>query len=236
MCHKCRSKSESKRQNDTMSQSLIKMMKLVEIKWSLSPCRQAPEKQLEQSKFERKTRKQSKKETKASKILAIRDPFVSSTSTDCTTTSNEQIIEDYITALNNHESVEEMLQFYRSNKVRVKYDDVCAMTSQSALKQLRCVQASFKDLNFSYESIKEVRPGEVIVENLCVSGTHNGEPYQFDDLPPIEASGKCVALDEECLYFKMRDGKITRKDICAMGAFTGPAGLYQLVGGQTSHH
>ncbi|CAB9502761.1 expressed unknown protein [Seminavis robusta] len=161
---------------------------------------------------------------------------VVSEQTEATTLSdaavNEHLIQDYISKVNEHASVEELLQFYASEEVPIKFDDMAPMPAVAVQTEIVKLTKSFKDFKFSYDSVKEIKPGVVLVEELVVSGTHNGEPYRFAVFPPVPASGKHAVLDPERMWFTMnKDGKIVKEVIMALGNLTGPPGMYISIGG-----
>ncbi|CAB9498180.1 unknown protein [Seminavis robusta] len=177
--------------------------------------------------------KKSKKERKSKKSTA---GSVISEQTEATTllsdaAVNEHLIQDFISKVNEQPTLEELLQFYASDDVPVKFDDMHIMPAVAVQTEVVKLTKSFQDFKFSYESVKEIKPGTVIVEDLVVSGTHNGEPYKFMAFPPIPATGKHVVLDPERVWFVMKDGKIVKHMILALGNLTGPPGMYISIGG-----
>ena len=69
------------------------------------------------------------------------------------------------------------------------------------------------------------------MEDVEVTGTHTGVPVAFANLPPVTTSHKHVVLDKERLWVTMKDGKIDKMEIIALGNLTGPVGMYMAVGG-----
>ena len=159
-------------------------------------------------------------------------------------TRNEQLITDYVAAVNSHSTPTALLNFYASKKVRINFDDMPRMTALSVQIEVQSVYQSFTDLRLDYDSIQETSPGMVFLDNLRMSGTHNGDPYKFANFcdqsiwkacgvanfPAIKASGKHARLDPETTHFTITDGKIVREIVTAMGISTGPLDMYELVG------
>ncbi|CAB9525855.1 expressed unknown protein [Seminavis robusta] len=147
-------------------------------------------------------------------------------------TPNEQIIANYLEVLNGHGSVEEMLAFFASPDVGVYPDGGDPATAAMFANILRDCYLSFEDMCFDGHSVKEVKPGVVLLEDNVVAGTHTGAPYQpLPSLAAVPASGKRVTLDPERVFFQIKDGKITKMDVISQGVHTGVEGLYVLAGG-----
>lgn len=146
-------------------------------------------------------------------------------------TPNEQTAEDWVDCVNKHGSVDEMLQCFASPDAPMNFEDGQTMPAFVMSTEIRKCYLGFDDLSFSYASIKEVRPGEVLVEELLVTGTHTGD-MQFANFPPIPPTGKHVVLDPERLWMTMKDGKTVSMEIVALGNLTGPPGMYMSVGGR----
>ncbi|CAB9502759.1 expressed unknown protein [Seminavis robusta] len=176
-----------------------------------------------------------RKSRKEAKIKRSAKGSVVSEQTEATTLSdaavNEHLIQDYISKVNEHASVEELLQFYAREDAPIKFDDMAPMPAVAVQTEIVNLTKSFKDFKFSYDSVKEIKPGVVQVDELVVSGTHNGEPYKFAVFPPVPATGKHVVLDPERSWFYMNDGKIVKEVITALGNLTGPPGMYISIGG-----
>ncbi|CAB9502859.1 expressed unknown protein [Seminavis robusta] len=146
-------------------------------------------------------------------------------------TENAEAVENYMACLNRHGSVDEMLKLFTSENAKIKFDDSPSMTALGLVTEIRNCYLGFGDLKFNYESIKEVKPGQVLVEDLVVTGTHT-QDFQFANFPVIPRTNKHVLLDPERLWFTMKDGKIYKQEITALGNLTGPPGMYLLVGGR----
>ncbi|CAB9517117.1 expressed unknown protein [Seminavis robusta] len=144
---------------------------------------------------------------------------------------NKEIIEAYMAAKNRHAPVEELLSYYTSEDAKANFDDHGSMTACQLVLEIRKLYEGFENILFTYESIEEVRPGEVLVEHLVVTGTHTAD-LRVMDFPVIPATNRHVVLDPERLWFTLKDGKIHRMEVTALGNLTGPPGLYVSVGGK----
>ncbi|CAB9507059.1 expressed unknown protein [Seminavis robusta] len=183
-------------------------------------------------KGKRRKRKPKAKPTRLSSERTLNSSASNEETAQCSGTLNEQIIEKYVAAVNAHSPADDLIAFYASDKVQVKFDDMAPITARALQTEIVSLTKSFKDFRFNYDSIKEVEPGKVMVEDLCVTGTHNGQPYKFAVYPPITATGKHVVLDPERIWYTMKDGKIVHEVVTALGLLTGPAGFYLAIGGK----
>lgn len=147
-------------------------------------------------------------------------------------TPNEDAIFAYLEDVNRRAPVEELLKHFSSGDVPVLMEDSPPVNALFLLTEIRKVYLSFPDVEFKRESIKEVRPGEILVEEMEVTGTHTGEAYQFAHFPPVPTTHKHVVLDRERLWFTLKDGKIEKLEVVALGNLTGPPGMYISVGGK----
>ncbi|CAB9517116.1 expressed unknown protein [Seminavis robusta] len=178
------------------------------------------------------SKKQSKKPKNAAdpSETIFESQFSSHSSSSSIKLTNEQLVRYYMHAKNRHATTEELLPLFHETAT-VKFDDQGCLTAVQLVTEIHKLYQAFEDLSFSFESVKEVRPGEVLVEQLVVSGTHTGNLI-FMDLPAIPASGKHVVLDPERVWVNVEDGKIAKMDVMALGNLTGPPGLYVSVGGK----
>ena len=147
-------------------------------------------------------------------------------------TPNEQAIDAYLAAVNRREPMEELLKHFTSKDVPVLMEDNPPVNALFLLTEICKCYTSFPDLAFGSESIKEVRPGEVLMEEMRVTGTHTGPAFGFAVFPPVPTTNKHVVLDPERLWFTLKDGKIDKIEVIALGNLTGPAGLYLSIGGK----
>ncbi|CAB9531896.1 expressed unknown protein [Seminavis robusta] len=166
-----------------------------------------------------KTRRTGRKD--ASKVGKIVD----------TRTENERMIEQYFAVLNSHPSADIILERFTSGEAPVLLEDSDPMNATVIAAEMQKMYAGFNDLRFNYASIKEVKPGVVLVDDVNATGTHTG-PFQFANFPPVAATHKHVALDDERLWYHIQDGKIAKLELCAMSSLSGPPGLYISVGGK----
>ena len=112
------------------------------------------------------------------------------------------------------------------------FEDGYSISSREWVHACTVIKASFPNMRFDYESIKEAGPSKVAVEGLRFSGTHSGEPYSFaPPFPAIPATGIHVENDEERLELGMEDGKIKSMLVISLGLHTGPPGVYEKIGG-----
>ncbi|CAB9502849.1 expressed unknown protein [Seminavis robusta] len=145
--------------------------------------------------------------------------------------TNEDIITEYMATINRHGSVEELVDYFTSPDAPQVFEDGVVMPAAALMAEIRKVYLGFEDLRFNYDSIKEVKPGQVLLEDLCVTGTHTKD-FAFANFPAIPPTGRHVVLDQERLWFTMKDGKIEKQEITALGNLTGPPGMYVSVGGK----
>ncbi|CAB9502855.1 expressed unknown protein [Seminavis robusta] len=148
-----------------------------------------------------------------------------------TRTENERMIEEYFAVLNSHPSADEIVKHFTSSEAPVLFEDSNGMNAMVMATEMQKMYAGFNDFRFNYASIKEIKPGVVLVDDVNVTGTHTG-PYQFANFPPVEATQKHVVLDDERLWYYVKDGKIAKLELTALGNLTGPPGLYISVGGK----
>ena len=94
-----------------------------------------------------------------------------------------------------------------------------------------CQLTNFK---FRHSSVKEVEPGVVVVDNVFASGTHNGAPFGFGPFPPVPTANIHVEQDEERMFLTIKDGKIKKNEIIAIGNSTGLDGFHTKIGGKMS--
>mmetsp|Transcript_2149 Transcript_2149/g.4692 ORF Transcript_2149/g.4692 Transcript_2149/m.4692 type:complete len:207 (-) Transcript_2149:104-724(-) len=114
------------------------------------------------------------------------------------------------------------------------FEDIPPIPTSASVDVLKGLNASFLDIKWEYDEMKEPRPGLVEVSGFRVSGTHNGAPYTFHpNFPAIPAAGKFCQNDEETMTLHINEhGKIEQIQIVALGILTGPAGFYEQIGGK----
>ncbi|CAB9498183.1 expressed unknown protein [Seminavis robusta] len=155
------------------------------------------------------------------------------TETSIPVNENEQNIQDFIAKVNEHASVEELLQFYANDEVPICRNEMAPFTAMAKNSDIVILCKSFTNFKFSYDSVKEIKPGVVLVDELVVSGTHNGKPYTFGGFPPIQSTDKHVVLDPERVIFTMKNGKIIKEVVkTTSGNLTGAAQFYVAIGGR----
>ena len=95
------------------------------------------------------------------------------------------------------------------------------------------VAESFPDFAVVWVSVKEVKPGVIVVKGLTVHGTHTGAPYAFGDYPKIAATGIRVndPILEATIYVDNASGKLSRYEISSFGKSSGPPNFYSSIGG-----
>lgn len=129
-------------------------------------------------------------------------------------------------------------QDFAPENVRAQFEDGFSLSVTDLTDALGQLYASCPDLRFTYESIEEEvsadgKTSTVTVDGLRCSGTHTGAPYSFKPgvFPAIPAAGTSFTNDEERFVFQVMDGKIQQMNIIALGARTGPPGVYEQIGG-----
>ncbi|CAB9507358.1 expressed unknown protein [Seminavis robusta] len=148
-------------------------------------------------------------------------------------TANEKVIDALLAGWNGTPTIEENLSHFASPDVVIKFEDMPSITARIMAVEMDKCYKSFPNLHFHYESVKEVRPGHVLVEDLQVSGTHTGEPFAFAHFPAIPTSNKHLVNDHERLWFTVnKEGKIVLQEAIALGSVTGIAGFYMQLGGK----
>lgn len=146
---------------------------------------------------------------------------------------NIQTAEAMIKGFNNFTSEDKITKLFTCPDTSTfVFEDDFTITPRQWAQVAGNTKASFPNMKFDYESIKEVRPNKIEIEGLCFSGTHTGEPFTFaPPFPAIPATGIHVVNDEERLIFTMEDDKIKSVEVISLGAHTGPPGAYEQIGG-----
>ena len=173
-----------------------------------------------------KSSRKSRKSSRTSKSAPLKVDEIEDDKTD-----NEKLIEQCMEAWNCHSSTTEIENYFRSSSVKILFEEAPPLTTGAFGVELQNMFASFSDVKWNYESIQEVRPGVVLVENLVVAGTHDREPYKFAHFPPIPTTNKYFVVDPERIYMTTKDGKIAKMEVISLGCQTGPPGIYSLLGG-----
>jgi len=129
---------------------------------------------------------------------------------------------------------DEMLAAFMSPKCKVYLEDGFNTTAQTFCDEMGRIYQSFPDFKFTYESVCTEGTNTVVINGMYASGTHTGAPYSCDPrkFPEIPATNKHIVNEEERFVFKFTDdNKLKSFQVVAIGGMTGPAGLYEQVGG-----
>lgn len=137
---------------------------------------------------------------------------------------------------NHYNTPEELLACFPSSKAKFKPEDFPSFDADTLVTVMEAIHQSFPDVQWTFKNIKAgTEPHVVVCEGVRCSGTHTGAPYSFaPGFPAIPATHKFVQNDEEKLYFTLTPDthKIRKVQIFALGCVTGPAGLYEQIGGK----
>ena len=126
-------------------------------------------------------------------------------------------------------------KFTRNDAVCVFKGGETAMSFPVFIATCEALWASFPDNKVSWESVKEIRPGVVLIKDYRAAGTHTGAPYSFGPYKPIPATGKYVEEDPCQLTLHIKKGKVSKFQIDVRdGDLVGPPGYYQKIGGDFS--
>ena len=148
--------------------------------------------------------------------------------------NNVKAAEAFVHQFNNYSSEEDMLALFEDRETsRFVLEDGFAMPMNQWARTTSQCKASFPDMKFTYKTLKEASPTQVLIDDVRFSGTHTGAPFTFaPQFPPIPTSNKFVQNDEERFVFDMtQDGKIRHLHVIALGCYTGPPGVYEQLGG-----
>ena len=146
---------------------------------------------------------------------------------------NVRTAEKLIKRYNRWKSEEDVLTLFAGPlEAKCLFEDGFTITLKEWAAAAKEVKASFPDMRFDYEAIKEIGTGKVAIEGLRFSGTHTGDPFTFAAaFPAIPPTGIRVVNDEERLELEIKDGKISGMLVISIGLHTGPAGVYEKIGG-----
>ena len=148
--------------------------------------------------------------------------------------ANIKAVECFLDNMNNFTTVDNFLIPFTSRDTPIKPEDFPAIRMETFAQIMEGIHKSFPDVYFQYKNISESPddPNMVLVDGFFCTATHTGELYAFaPGVPAIPAKGIAVKNDEENFYFTMKDGKIDAVELLAFGSLTGPAGLYEQIGG-----
>lgn len=150
-------------------------------------------------------------------------------------TPNEMIVKTLYDKLSDSTSTrDEILSYFATPHTAeiIRFEDMPSITPLQYIAVMESVWASFPDFKLGYQTLREDRSGLILLEPVEPSGTHTGEPFAFANFPPVPTCGKKVTCATERVWITLENGKITLMEIFALGAVTGPAGLYTLIGGK----
>lgn len=148
--------------------------------------------------------------------------------------ANLKCVEAWLDNMNNFTDIESFLACFTSKDSKMQPEDFGSFSAEMLAHLVHSIHKSFPDVTFQFSGIKESpsKPNMVVVEGLYCSGTHTGAPFShMPGFPPIPATGKSVQNDEENFYITLVNNKIELVEIVAYGTLTGPAGLYEQIGG-----
>lgn len=147
--------------------------------------------------------------------------------------SQTKIIRALVHQLNNVTTAEDIVAYFVNGDSPFIPEDVDPIPMKILAGVNVHLHMSFPDMEFSYESIKQRGPDLVVVEGAQFSGTHIGEPYTAMPgmLPALPPSGTYVLVDKERWFFEMEGEKVKSWTVVALGPVTGPAGVYESLGG-----
>ncbi|CAB9530051.1 hypothetical protein SEMRO_2722_G335590.1 [Seminavis robusta] len=158
------------------------------------------------------------------------------------TRSNADIATEWMAAMTSFEGhdaqsfADMWISYFESAEdSKIILEDGEAYSPAACAPLLYATYLSFPDLAFPHAPIKDnpKDPNSVDIEEIYVSGTHKGAPYTLmpGALPEVPPSGKFISNDEQRFLLKMKNGKIQKCEVVALGSFTGFAGLYTQAGG-----
>ena len=107
------------------------------------------------------------------------------------------------------------------------------MNLDEFLAECTNLNSAFPDLVNTYDSIKEVTPGVIRVQNYKSAGTHR-KPYGFGPFPKVKPTNIFVEEDPCHLEIHVAKGKMTKFviDIKDANDLVGPPGYYTKIGGK----
>lgn len=148
--------------------------------------------------------------------------------------ANVLAVESFLKNWTTFTGPEAVLAHFASEKSPMILEDGMRLSPKQCVGALKMLHASFPDLEFKSASIKDKSSNEVVVDNMYGVGTHTGAPFTCKPgmFPAIPATGKHCRNDDAIWYCKMTDdNKIKSIEVIALGSKTGPAGMYELIGG-----
>ena len=98
---------------------------------------------------------------------------------------------DWLDLVNNVKPSEDILMSSFAEDGVFRFEDGFTIPNQTMIPTMCTIFKSFPNFKMINESVKEVEPGLVLVENQVVSGTHYGTPFTFDSkYPPISRTDR----------------------------------------------
>lgn len=99
--------------------------------------------------------------------------------------------------------------------------------------KVSAVFRSLPNMRFMHRTIEEsqAQRGALVLDAFVGVGNHTGEPFALASLPPIEATGKLVVLDEceQHYFFEPGTNKMSGYEEIALGEKTGIFGVYAIL-------
>ena len=152
-------------------------------------------------------------------------------------TVNIRAVEAYMHSMNAYRPddpegyMQRMADFYASKDADIILEDGEAYKTDALNKGFVGLYESFPDFKMQWSDVMAVdkKPNRIGVEGIFASGTHTGKPYSLlpGVLPEIPPTGKYVVNDEQRFEFEVRNGKIIKVEVFALGTYTGFSGFYQ---------
>ena len=147
--------------------------------------------------------------------------------------NNTQLIEEYWCNALNRQDVKGILKFCAPGCQCWFVGADKGMSMEEFCGSIMLLLESFPDNFVRWESIEEIEPGVVRIQNFYGRSTHIGKPFSFGPYPPIPATGIVVEEDPCHLMITMKKGKMVKFVMDAYhGGLVGPPGHYQKIGGK----
>ena len=154
---------------------------------------------------------------------------------------NKKIAERWMKAMSVYnfddpqEYIKKVAAFYESENCPVIMEDGEAYKPDACNQLLHLTFQSFPDFKLSWGEVVSIdnNPNRIAVEAIFTQGTFNGKPYSIlpGVFPEVQPNGEFICNDEQRFELEIKDGKITRVEVYALGISTGFAGFYTKAGG-----
>eukprot|EP00934_Nitzschia_sp_Nitz4_P000673 Nitzschia sp. Nitz4//scaffold134_size62860//38414//38962//NITZ4_006331-RA/size62860-processed-gene-0.35-mRNA-1//1//CDS//3329535505//673//frame0 len=145
---------------------------------------------------------------------------------------NAMLIRKNVMDAFNYRTMDNLRRFAAPNSAFFFKGAERGMPLEAFIESMSTMHASFPDVAVTYDSIEEVRPGEVLVKNVTSHGTHTGAPFGFGPFPPIPKTGK-ECTSQFNVLFTLEKGKLTEALVePRAGQLMGPANYYLQIGGK----